>query len=97
MIPDTGSREKRGRGRYSIWDGGDRGSGWDNFSLHLFFHSGLLLLSLIPLRPGPYASPPFYRNLLQLAYCVVQFLEKESSLTEPVIPPPNPRTPLPVN
>lgn len=35
-------------------------------------------------------SPPFCLNLLQLAYCVVQFLEKESSLTEPVIPPRSP-------
>ena len=35
---------------------------------------------------SPRAECPFYPNLLQLAYCVVQFLEKESSLTEPVIP-----------
>lgn len=96
MIPESDSREKRGRGRCSTWDGGGRGSGWDDSSLHVFFHSGLLLLSLIPLRPGPYTSPPVYLNLLQLAYCVVQFLEKESSLTEPVIPLPSP-SPLPVN
>lgn len=32
-------------------------------------------------------SPPFSLNLPQLAYCVVQFLEKESSLTEPVTTP----------
>lgn len=46
------------------------------------------------LRPGPYTSPPFRLDLLQLAYCVVQFLEKESSLTEPVTPLPSPTTPL---
>lgn len=43
----------------------------------------LLFLPVLSLR----ADFHLYPNLLQLAYCVVQFLEKESSLTEPVISP----------
>lgn len=52
-----------------------------------------------PLCPPsePCTSPPLPFNLWQLAYCVVQFLEKESSLTEPVTPLLGPGSPsLPV-
>ena len=47
-------------------------------------------------RPGPLLTPVLFLSAhpsatlpapLQLAYCVVQFLEKESSLTEPVTIP----------